>query len=47
MLLATVAILAFVVMPLAYFSLEFIRMLGAHQQQRSAIEAAGMAATAI
>lgn len=44
MLLATVAILAFVVMPIAYFSLEFIRMLGAHQQQRTAIEAAAMAA---
>jgi Flp pilus assembly protein TadG len=44
MLLVTIVVIVFVIMPVAYFSLEFIRMLGAHQQQRSAIDAAAMAA---
>ncbi len=44
MLLVTIVVIVFVVMPIAYFSLEFSRMLGAHQQQRSAIEAGATAA---
>jgi len=44
MLLTTIAFVALVVMPFCYFSFEFVRMLGAHQQQRTAIDAAAMAA---
>ncbi|MBS2002899.1 MAG: hypothetical protein JST44_15415 [Cyanobacteria bacterium SZAS LIN-5] len=44
MLTLTIAVIVFVVLPLAYFSLEFSRMLGAHQQERSAIEAGAAAA---
>ena len=35
---------AFVVLPFVYFCFEFVKMLGAHQQQRTAIEAAALVA---
>lgn len=44
MLVFTIVAIVFVVLPIAYFSLEFCRMLGAHQQERSAIEAGATAA---
>ncbi len=44
MLAFTIVVIVFFVMPLAYFSLEFCRILGAHQQERSAIEAGATAA---
>lgn len=44
MLALTMTIIVFVVLPLAYFSLEFSRMLGAHQQERNAMEAGATAA---
>lgn len=40
----TMAVMLFIILPVALFSEQYVRMTGAHQQQRTAIEAAALAA---